>query len=140
MKIYTIVLDVEKPTCCRYDSGKKRTTSTEIAYFHVKCHLLNFNKHVFGEVSSTLKIEKFQGIKRVDRLEAFPLEFHEHQKKMKEYFVKCDRQFVFLMGQNYVQYRGNVFYIEKGEYVEVSVNSRIMIDVTYFRKINSNYT
>jgi hypothetical protein len=102
MKIYTIVLDAEKLACCRYDSGKKRTTSTEIAYFHVKCRLLNFNKHVFGEVSSTLEIEKFQEIKRVDRLEAFSLEFHGHQKKMKEYFVKCDRQFASLMNQNHV--------------------------------------
>lgn len=44
------------------------------------------------------------------------------------------------MGQHHVQYRGNAFYIEKGEYVEVPVDSRIMVDVAYFRKINPNYT
>ena len=59
---------------------------------------------------------------------------------MKEYFVRCGRQFASLMGQHHVQYRGNAFYIEKGEYVEVPVDSRIMVDVAYFRKINPNYT
>jgi len=140
MEIYTTVLDAEKPACCRYDSGKERTTNTGIAYFHAECRLLDFNGHVFGEVSSALGIGKFQGAKRVDRLEAFPLEFHGHQKKMKEYFVRCGRQFASLMGQHHVQYRGNAFYIEKGEYVEVPVDSRIMVDVAYFRKINPNYT
>lgn len=140
MEIYTTVLDAEKPACCRYNSGKERTTNTGIAYFHAECRLLDFNGHVFGEVSSALGIGKFQEAKRVDRLEAFPLEFHGHQKKMKEYFVRCGRQFASLMGQHYVQYRGNVFYIEKGEYVEVPVDSRIMVDIAYFREINPNYT
>jgi len=140
MEIYTTILDAEKPACCRYDSGKERTTSTGITYFHVECRLLDFNGQVFGEVSSALGMGKFQGAKRVDRLEAFPLEFHGHQKEMKEYFVRCGRQFASLMGQHHVQYRGNAFYIEKGEYVEVPVDSRIMVDVAYFRKINPNYT
>lgn len=139
MKIYTIVLDAKKSTCCRYNSGKKRTTSSEIPYFYVECRLLDFNERVFDKVSTTLGIGKFQGAKRVDRFEAFPFEFHAHQKEMREYFVKCDRQFVFLTNQHHVRYRSNVFYIEKGEYVEVLVNNRIMIDVASFRKINPNY-
>ena len=140
MEIYTTVLDAEKPACCRYDSGKERTTNGGLTYFHVECRLLDFNGQVFGEVSTALGIGQFQGAKRVDWLEAFPLEFHEHQKEMKEYFIKCGRQFTSLMGQHHVQYRGNAFYIEKGEYVEVPVDSRIMVDVAYFRKINPNYT
>ncbi len=44
------------------------------------------------------------------------------------------------MSQYHVHYRGNAFYIEKGEYVEVPVDSRIMVDMAYFRKINPNYT
>jgi len=140
MEIYTTVLDAEKPACCRYDSGKERTTSSGIPYFHVECRLLDFNGQVFGEVSTALGIGKFQGAKRVDRLEAFPLEFHAHQKEMREYFVRCGRQFASLTGQHHVRYRGNAFYIEKGEYVEVPVDSRIMVDVASFRKINPNYT
>ena len=43
------------------------------------------------------------------------------------------------MKQHHVQYRGNVFYIENEDYVEVLVNSRIIVDVTYFYKVNPNY-
>ncbi|KAI9715641.1 MAG: hypothetical protein M1812_005793 [Candelaria pacifica] len=139
-KIYTTILDAEKPACYRYDSGKEKTTTTGLTYFHVECRLLDFNGQVFGEVSTALGIRKFQGAKRVDRLEAFPLEFHRHQKKMKDYLVRCGRRFVSLMGQHHVRYHGNAFYIEKGEYVEVPVDSRIMVDAAYFRKINPNYT
>ncbi|KAI9791932.1 MAG: hypothetical protein M1835_008168 [Candelina submexicana] len=140
MKIYTTILDAEKPACYRYDSGKEKTTTTGLTYFHVECRLLDFNGQVFGEVSTALGIRIFQGAKRVDRLEAFPLEFHRHQKKMKDYLVRCGRRFVSLMGQHHVRYHGNAFYIEKGEYVEVPVDSRIMVDAAYFRKINPNYT
>lgn len=78
MKIYTIILDVEKSTCYRYDFDKKRTTNTEITYFHVKYRLLNFNEQMFDQVSTTLKIGKFQKIKRVDRLETFSFEFYKY--------------------------------------------------------------
>ena len=43
------------------------------------------------------------------------------------------------MGQHHVQYRGNACYVEKGEYVEVPVNSRIIFNVAYFHNINPNY-
>ena len=137
--IYTTILDAEKPACYRYNSGKEQITNGGTPYFHVECHCLDFNGQVFGEVSTALGIRNFQGAKQVDRLEAFPLEFHRYQQKMEEYLVRCGRQFVSLMGQNHVQYRGNAFYVEEGEYVEVPVDSRIMVDVGYFRKVNPNY-
>lgn len=136
--IYTTILDAEKPACFRYDFGKERMTNG-VTYFHVECAYLDFNGQVFGEVSTALGIRIFQGAKRIDRLEAFPLEFYRHQEEMRGYFVRCGRQFASLVGQHHVQYRGNAFYIENGDYVEVPVDSRIMVDVVYFRKINPNY-
>jgi hypothetical protein len=44
-----------------------------------------------------------------------------------------------LIGQYHAQYRGNAFYIENGDYVKVPVDSGIMVDVAYFRKVNPNY-
>jgi hypothetical protein len=138
--VYTTILNAEKPTCYRYNFNKKRTSSAEITYFHVKCHYLDFNGKAFGEVSTTLKIWTFQGAKPIDRLEAFPLTFHQCHKEMREHFVRCGWQFVFLIGQHYVQYHDNAFYIEKNNYIKVSVNSCIMVDVAYFCKANSNYS
>ncbi|KAL9026075.1 MAG: hypothetical protein Q9196_005207 [Gyalolechia fulgens] len=39
-------------------------------------------------------------------------------------------------GQHHLQYRAYDFYTEKGEYFEIPADSRIMVDVAYFRKIN----
>lgn len=58
---------------------------------------------------------------------------------MREYFVRYSRHFASLMGQHHVQYRGNAFYLEKGDHVEVPIDSRIMVDIAYFRKVNPNY-
>lgn len=138
--VYTTILDAEKPACYRYDSGEERTSSAGVTYFHVECRYLDFNGKAFGEVSTALGIRTFQGAKPIDRLEAFPLAFHRRQKEIREHFVRCGRQFVSLTGQRHVQYHGNAFYIEKGDYIEVPVDSRIMVDVAYFRKANPNYS
>ena len=58
MKIYTIILDTEKPVCFRYDFDNERTTN-EVSYFYVKCVYLDFNEQVFNEVSTTLEIWTF---------------------------------------------------------------------------------
>jgi hypothetical protein len=139
VNMYTTILDAEKPACYRYDSGKQKKTNSGYPYFHVECRYLDFNGQVFGEVSTALGIRTFQGAKPIDRLEAYPLEFHRNQEEMREYFVRSGRHFASLMGQHHVQYRGNAFYLEKGDYVEVPVDSRIMVDVAYFRKVNPNY-
>ncbi|KAA6414807.1 MAG: hypothetical protein FRX48_01557 [Lasallia pustulata] len=100
-----------------YDAGKERATTTGVTYFQVECRYLDFNGQVFGEVSTALGMGTFQGAKQIDSLEAFPLAFHRRQKEMREHCVRC----------------------EKGDYVEVPVDSRIMVDVAYFRKVNPNY-
>jgi hypothetical protein len=137
--IYTTILDAKKPACFRYESGKEKITDSGIKYFHVVCRYLNFNGHVFGETSTAMGIPAFKGVKRIDRPEAFPLEFLPRQKEIMKYMVKCGTTFVSLMGQHHVQYRGNAFYRTDGSYVEVPVDSRIIIDVSYFRKVNPNY-
>lgn len=137
MKIYTTILDAEKLACLRYDSGSERTANG-VPYFHAECAYLDYNGQTFGEVSTALGIRAFQGAKQIDGLEAFPLEFHRQQDEMKKYFIRCGRQFTSLIGQHHAQYRGNAFYMENGDYVEVPVDSRIVVDVAYFRKVNPN--
>ena len=109
-------------------------------YFHVECSYLDYNGKVFGEVLTALGIRIFQGAKRIDSLEAFPLEFHQRYKEIRMYLLKCGRRFVSLMGEHHVQYHGNAAYLEQGaEYIQVPVESRIMVDVARFRKFNPKY-
>ena len=136
--VYTTILDAEKPACFAYNSSKERTTNG-VTYFHVDCRYLDFNGQVFGEASTALGIRTFQGAKRIDRLEAFPLEFHQQQNEMREHLLKCGRRFISLMGQHHVQYQGNAFFIEDGDYIQEPVDSRIMVDASCFRKVNPNY-
>ena len=65
--IYATIFDAEKPACYRYSSGKERTTSSGVSYFHIECYCLGFNGQVIGDVLMTLGIKKLQGAKQIDK-------------------------------------------------------------------------
>jgi len=137
--IFTTFLDTAKPSCFRYDSGEETTTSNGTAYFRLECRFLDYDGHVFGEVSTALAIRKFRGAKRIETLEVFPLAYHEDRTSMRTQLLRCGRRFATLMGVYHVQYCGNAFYVQNGEVIEVHVNSRIMVDAARFREVNPNY-
>jgi hypothetical protein len=111
----------------------------KIIYFYIEYGYLDYNGKVFGEVSTALRIGKFQDAKRINRLEAFPFEFYRRYREMRAYLLKYDQKFIFFIGVYHVQYCGNAVYIDKGDYIEVPVDSRIIVDVAYFRKVNPSY-
>jgi hypothetical protein len=45
-----------------------------------------------------------------------------------------------LIGAHHRYYRDNAFYIEEGHAIQIHVNSRIILDAAFFRKINPNYS
>ena len=137
--VYTTCLDTEKSLCFRFDMGEERTTATGITYFHMECRYLDSDGAVFGEVSASLGIAKFAGIKRIANLAAFPLAYHPRRSEMRTSLVNRGRRFVSLLGVHHLQYYGNAFFMEKGEVVEVPVKSRIMVDAAFFRENNPNY-
>jgi hypothetical protein len=53
--------------------------------------------------------------------------------------MKYGKKFIHLRDQYHIRYRGNIFYMANKRYVEIPINSRIIIDILYFRKINPNY-
>jgi len=87
-----------------------------------------------------LRIPKFRGTRRIDLLEAFPLEHHSEAAKVKTELIENDRIFVSLIGSHYRQYKGTAFYMSKGSPVEFNVDGRVMIDANFFQKINPNYS
>jgi len=119
-------------------SEEKKTTN-RVTYFHMKCRYLDFDELVFDEVSTALGVGKFADVKRIVTLDAFSLEYHSRRSEMRVSLIERGRRFVFLLGVQYLQYHGNAFFMKKGEMVEVSVKSRIMIDAAFFRENNSNY-
>lgn len=104
INMYMIILNAEKSACYQYESSKKRTTSSRVSYFHVKCHYLNYNRQVFDKVLTALEIRTFQGMKQINRLKTYLLKFCWDLEEILNYFARCDWQFTSLMSQHHVQY------------------------------------
>jgi hypothetical protein len=140
MVVYTTCFGTGKPRCVKYDFGEEEMTKNGLEYFHLECCYVDFDSKVFGETFIELAVLKFRGTKRISSLDAFPLAYHPNKDKVKVRLVECGWKFVSLMGVHHRQYRGDAFYMRKGQPIKVPVNSRFMIDAVYFREANPNYT
>ena len=98
---------------------------------------MDYNGRVFDEASIDLTTVQFCGKKRISTLAAF-LQYHSDEKKMRTHLVECGRKFVFMLGAYYYHCRDIAFYMKDREAVTVSVDSRIMLDAAFSRKINPN--
>ena len=139
-EIITTCHGTHKPRCVKYNFGEEKTTRSGSKYWSMGCRYLDFDGEVFGEVSTEFEIPKFRGVKRINLLEAFPRRYHSDPSGIKANLIQCGRKFVSLIGSQYRQYQGTAFFMHKGQSVEVSVDSRVMIDAACFRKINPNYS
>jgi hypothetical protein len=86
-----------------------------------------------------LAIPKFRGTKRIDSLQAFPLQYHSGESQVKVDLVKSGRKFASLLGVNHRHCQGEAFFVDEGEAIKVYVDSRIMIDAAFFWKMKPNY-
>jgi hypothetical protein len=136
---YTTCPGTKKPRCIKYDFGEERTTSDEVAYFHIRGRYVDFDGKVFGEVPIDTGILKFRGSKPINSLDVFPLQYHDNADQVKAELVKCGRKFGSLNSVGHLQYSGTAFQVVRGELVATSISSRIMVDAAQFRKINPNY-
>lgn len=137
--VYTTCPGTGKPRCVKYDFGEEKKTNQGVKYFELDYRYLDFDGKVFGEVTERLGIEEFRGARRIDTLDAFPLEYHPTKEKMEKHLITCGQKFMSMMGSHHCHYRGNAFFQHKKELVRVPVNCRIMIDAGLFRKSNPNY-
>jgi hypothetical protein len=138
--VYTTCPGTRKPRCVIYDSGEEKKSTFGVKYYHMECRYLDFNGEVFGEVSVELQISKFHGTKRINTLEAFPLQYHPNESAIRADLLKCGRKFVSLMGTHHRRCYGKAFFMRKGDVIQFSVDSRIMIDAAFFWKVNPNYS
>ena len=74
-----------------------------------------------------LKIAKFRSAKRINALEAFPLQYHVQATEIRADFFRCGRKYMSLMGANHCYCNGSAFYMCDGELLEVRIDSRIMV-------------
>ena len=139
-RLYSTCLGTEKLRCVIYDDGEEGETSNGMKYYKIEYRYLDYDGQVFGETSINLAIVKFRRKKRISILNIFPLQYHLREKEVIAQLVECGRKFVSMLGAHHRYCRGKAFYIKNGEAVTVSVDSRVMLDAAFFRKINPNYT
>jgi hypothetical protein len=132
-------LGTDKPRCIKYSFGEQRITKSGNEYFHIEGRYLDFDGQQFGEATTALGIYRFRGVKRINSLDAFPLEYHEETDTEKKNLEANGRKFVKFKNIHHRYYEGNAFCWEKGEIDKISVHGRIIIDPTLFREINPNY-
>lgn len=138
--VYTTCFGTRKPRCVIFDDGEEKTTKDNVQYYHMNCRYLDFDGSVFGEASIGVNIPKFRGTKRINSLQAFPLQYHQDENAVRAKLIECGRKFVSLMGTHHRHCQGEAFFMDDGKPIRFSVDSRIMIDAATFRKIDPNYS
>ena len=109
--------------------------------FCLEARHFDYDGKVFGEATIKITIEKFQGAKRIDVLDAFTLKYHCNSGHIRNSLVECGREFVSLIGSDHHrQYRGQAFWKDdKAEIRSLFVDGRIVLDARLFRRVNPNY-
>ena len=75
-------------------------------YWSIDCCYLDFNGEDLGSAAIELKIPKFRGAKRINALEAFPLEYHADTTRVQAELLRCGRKFMRLRGAHHSKLQG----------------------------------
>jgi len=134
--VYTTCSGTHKPRCVRYNFGEEKTTIGGAKHWSINCSYLEFNGEDMGSAVIELTISKFRGAKRINELEAFPLQYHAGGTGIRAELLRCGRMFMRLRGTHHCHCSGSAFYKQNGELVQVPIDGRIMVDAAFFRKMN----
>ena len=84
-------------------------------------------------METSLAVTEFQGAKKINALDVFPLQYHEQTEKLKDALTARGWKFISLIGIYHRNYKGIAFIKQKGKYDKVYVESRVMIDASKFK-------
>jgi hypothetical protein len=137
--IYTTCFGTRKPRYIKYDASEAKTRSNSEKYYQLDYRYFDFNGKIIREVSTLINIPKFRGYVYINRLKAFPLLYHSTLSQIRAELINYGRRFLSLCGTYHRHYYSNAFLINKDKLVKVSVDSRVMINASFFREMNPNY-
>ncbi|KAF2637190.1 P-loop containing nucleoside triphosphate hydrolase protein [Massarina eburnea CBS 473.64] len=102
--------------------------------FKLDCQFVDYDGTNFGFNKQTINITDFRGTKKINKLEALPLDFHADCEGVKERLTQRGRMFETLKGYHFVGYDGiGVTKVHRGEQ-KFNVQSRIIIDAYSFSR------
>lgn len=56
-------------------------------FFKLDCRYLDYDGKVFGEIETSLAIAEFQGVKKINSLDIFPLQYHKQAEKLTDALI-----------------------------------------------------
>lgn len=123
----------------KLDWAEHRETHDRGKFFQLDCHYVDFDGKIFGEANCTLEIPEFRGVRKIDQLGVYPIQYHNKEESLKKRLVERGRKFCELKGMHYRMYKGIAFFKKKKGFVKVNINGRVMVDPLTFRRVNPNY-
>ncbi|KAF2258837.1 P-loop containing nucleoside triphosphate hydrolase protein [Lojkania enalia] len=137
--VYTTYAGTGRPRCVKYNFGEQGQTKSSSKHWKIECRYFDFDGTDFGEASTEVKIHKFRGVRQIDNLPAFPLQYHANASEVEIDLLECGKKFIHLIGTHHCHCNRQAFIIHKGKEVGFPVDSRIIVDAAFFRKMNPSY-
>ncbi|KAJ7140767.1 P-loop containing nucleoside triphosphate hydrolase protein [Mycena epipterygia] len=94
----------------------------------------------FGLATYRIKIDHFDGVRRITELDAYPIKYHAHEVDILQKLTHRGQEWAKLRGVHHRQYNGSAYKHSDEKSESVQVNGRIMIDRDTFGKIEPNYS
>jgi hypothetical protein len=139
-EVYTTCNGTDAPRCIIYNSCEDRVDMDGSKYIDIEGRYLTSDGNLLGEATVHVKIPIFRGTKRINDLQAYPLQYHSEPESIKQELIRCGRCFVSLMGIHHQQYKGKAFFINaRGAIVGCYVKGRIMVDAIGFQESKPDY-
>src|SRR2546421_5123201 len=101
MTCYTLLVLVPSGIEVSSSTSEEKMNEFHIKYYSLSCKYRGFNGTVFGETAIEIQIQKFNGVRWIETLAAFPFPYHPRQYAVKAELVECGRRFITLMGSHH---------------------------------------
>ncbi|EED11527.1 conserved hypothetical protein [Talaromyces stipitatus ATCC 10500] len=127
--VYTTCDGTGKPRCLRFGIGEEKTTLFG-PIFNLDCQYLDSDGEKVGFASIDLNIPKFAGV---------AYHYHPQKGKVKADLIACGKKFYSLRGSHHYHCKGKAFVVQDDVKVKRNIDSRVMIDAAFFRRMKPNY-
>ena len=138
-RVITTCVGSGKMKCLQYQMGEEKKTDEGVEYFELQCQHLDYDGNIFGVVTESLRIVRFNGARAITSLDVYPLAFHSSPAEMTRYLVARGQKFMSLMGSHHREYDGVAFRRTRDDLLRVSVQSKVVITAEQFRKTHPSY-
>jgi hypothetical protein len=129
----------DEPRCFKIDYAIKNATMMRGEWYSVEGKYMEYDGKNFGFGNFEANVEAFKGPRKITSLSCYPLKYHKDPEGVRKQVIERGRQFVNLEGMQYRFHKGLAFHKKKKQVLKISVNGRIMVDPSTFRRINPNY-